>query len=64
VLAKIKSDHRRIIFLRTIEGFSIAETAAILGKTEAAVKMLLLRALNDLSEQLQKDAYFSARGAQ
>ena len=64
VLSNMKSDHGRIIFLRNIEGFSIAETAAILGKTEAAVKMLLLRALSDLSDQLQKDTYFSARGAQ
>lgn len=64
VLSKMKPDYRRIIFLRVIEGFSIRETAAILGRTESAVKMLLLRAMNDLSEQLQADAYFSVRGAQ
>jgi RNA polymerase sigma-70 factor (ECF subfamily) len=51
VLQKLRSlndQQRDVIILRFIEGLSIAETAQILGKSEAAVKALQQRALENL----------------
>lgn len=62
VLAQLSADYRRVIILRTIEGFSVAETAEILKRTEAAVKMLFLRGMENLETLLKADAYFSTRG--
>lgn len=63
VLSQLSADHQRVIILRTIEGFSIAETAEIIKRTEAAVKMLFLRGMENLETLLKADAYFSAQEA-
>ncbi|MFW5943112.1 MAG: RNA polymerase sigma factor [Chloroflexota bacterium] len=42
-------------FLAAIENLSTAETAAMMGKGQSAVKMLLLRALNELQERCLHD---------
>ena len=52
-LGAIKREHREVITLRLIEGRSIAETAIALRKTEGAVKVLQMRALQALRRRLK-----------
>lgn len=47
-LGKLKPEHRDLLMLRLIEGHSIAEVAAMLGKSEGAVKVQQMRALDAL----------------
>lgn len=47
-LQKIGSERAEAIFLYVFGGLSLAETAQTLGKSEAAVKMLISRGLEDL----------------
>src|SRR5262249_13943042 len=42
--------------LRVFGGLSVAEVGAVMGKSEAAVKMLVSRAVRDLRERLGPDA--------
>jgi RNA polymerase sigma-70 factor (ECF subfamily) len=51
-LGAIKREHREVITLRLIEGRSVAETAAALRKSEGAVKVLQMRALQSLRRKL------------
>jgi RNA polymerase sigma-70 factor (ECF subfamily) len=51
-LGALKREHREVITLRLIEGRSVAESAAILRKTEGAVKVLQMRALQSLRRKL------------
>ncbi len=44
------------IMLRFVEGFSVAETAAVMGKTDGAVKALQHRAIRKLAELLRDEA--------
>jgi RNA polymerase sigma-70 factor (ECF subfamily) len=53
-LGALKREHREVITLRLIEGHSIAETAAALHKTEGAVKVLQMRALQSLRRRLKE----------
>lgn len=48
-LAKISEDQRDILDLRICKGHSVAETARMLGKTEAAVRTSQYRALQALA---------------
>ena len=41
-----------MLLLRVLDQFSVAETAAIIGKSEGAVKVLQNRALNTLRRRL------------
>lgn len=50
LLAQLTEDQRAVFIHRQIDGMSVAETAELLGKTESAVKMGLVRALARLSE--------------
>ena len=50
----LPTDHRNIILLRDIEGYSISETAQLLEISEASVKTRLHRARNLLKTQLEK----------
>jgi RNA polymerase sigma-70 factor (ECF subfamily) len=52
VLGTLKAEHREVIHLRLIEGRSVNETAAILGKSEGAVKVMQMRALQSLRRKL------------
>ena len=54
-LARLDDDAREVIVLSRIAGFSRAEVAAEMGRTEAAVRNLLHRALTKLSRELQDD---------
>lgn len=44
-LAAVSPHHREVLELRFLQGFSIRETAAAMGKTAGAVKLMQLRAL-------------------
>lgn len=61
-LASLSKQHRDVIVFRLIDGLSTRETARLMGKTEGAVKMLLLRAMEQLGKHLKSDSYFTARG--
>lgn len=51
-LNKLSSDQRAVIDFRIVKGHSVAETAKIIGKTEAAVRTSQYRALQVLSQLL------------
>lgn len=55
VLPLLTEDRQEVVRLRYGAGLSTAETAEIMGKGQSAVKMLLLRALNDLQERCHYD---------
>ena len=50
-LAKLKSEHRDVVVMRFIEGYSALEVAAMLGKTEGAIRTLQHRALERLRKE-------------
>jgi RNA polymerase sigma-70 factor (ECF subfamily) len=52
-LSLLNETQRDVILLRFIEGYSIAETAQILQKTEGAVKALQHRAVGNLRRHLE-----------
>lgn len=45
-MAKLKPEHRDVLMLRLVEGRSVAEVAGLLGKSEGAVKVQQMRALD------------------
>ncbi|MBI2623757.1 MAG: sigma-70 family RNA polymerase sigma factor [Candidatus Liptonbacteria bacterium] len=49
-LGKLKPEHQDVVIMRFIEELSIKETAAALGKTEGAIKLLQHRAMKALQE--------------
>ncbi len=53
-LAELKDAYRLVFVLRDVEGFSVRETAELLGLTESAVKVRLLRARLMLRERLTR----------
>lgn len=53
-LEEVKPEYRQVIILIYINGLSIAETAAVMDKSVAAVKVLSLRAKNKLKKILEK----------
>ncbi|MGH3352357.1 MAG: sigma-70 family RNA polymerase sigma factor [Nocardioides sp.] len=51
-LAKLPEEQRDCIIMRFLQGLSIAETAAILGRSDGAVKQLQLRGIRNLAKQM------------
>lgn len=51
-LKTLAPERAEALALRVFGGLSVAEAAAVLGKSEAAVKMLMHRATSDLQERL------------
>jgi RNA polymerase sigma-70 factor (ECF subfamily) len=51
-LGRLKNEHRDVLMLRLIEGRSVRETAELLGKSEGAVKVLQMRALESLRKKM------------
>jgi RNA polymerase sigma-70 factor (ECF subfamily) len=49
-LAKLSQEQQTILDLRIIKGYSVAETAKLLGKTEGAVRTAQYRALQALAK--------------
>ena len=52
VLESLPDDYRQVIILRNLKGLSHAEVAAKLNRSESAVRMLWLRALKQLREEV------------
>jgi RNA polymerase sigma-70 factor (ECF subfamily) len=48
----LTQEHRTVIELRILKGFSTAETAEIMNKKEGTVRVILYRALKKLAEKL------------
>jgi len=57
-LQQLSEEHRLVITLRVINGYSTRETAEIMKKTEGAIKMLLLRAKRNWVKIIKKHPYF------
>ncbi len=55
-ISQLTPDQANVIVMRFIEGYSIAEVAKAIGKTEGAVKALQFRAVERLRRLLVKDA--------
>lgn len=49
-LSKLSADHRKVLAYRIVSELSVQETARMLGRTDAAVKMLQLRAVRALCD--------------
>lgn len=49
-LQKLKDEYREVVILRYLEGYSTREAAKILGKKSGAVRVLLHRAMKNLTE--------------
>ena len=60
-LTKLKTEHRDVIVMRFIEGYSALEVAAALGKTEGAVRTLQHRALERLRREFDDAERDAAR---
>ncbi|MDD3314804.1 MAG: RNA polymerase sigma factor [Syntrophaceticus sp.] len=54
-LAKIGEEQRKILDLRLIQGYTVAETARFTGKSDAAVRTAQYRALKALSQILDNN---------
>lgn len=52
-LKKIKGDYREVVYLRFLVGLSVKETAYAMGRSESAVKLLQLRALQALRKEME-----------
>ncbi len=52
ILTRLTVDQRHVIILRFLEGFSIQETAKIIGKEESNVKVIQNRAISALRKAL------------
>jgi RNA polymerase sigma-70 factor (ECF subfamily) len=52
-LAAIRPEYREVLELRIVAGLSTAETAARLGRTEAAIRSLQYRAIQALKEEIE-----------
>jgi RNA polymerase sigma-70 factor (ECF subfamily) len=57
-LARLRDDERILLNLRYTRGLSIAELVELVGKSEAAVRKQLLRALQRLRQLMDDDASF------
>jgi len=54
-ISQLRGDQQRVILMRFIEGFSFAETADSLGKSEGATRVILHRALKKLRHVLRQE---------
>ena len=60
LLQRLTADQREVVALRVVAGLTVSETAAIVNRTEGAVRVLCHRGLRSLARQL--DAEFVAGG--
>ena len=54
ILARLPEDYRRVIVLRIREARSFAEIAGLMGRSPAAVRKLLSRALEKARQNLER----------
>lgn len=59
-MRRLRDAYQQVILLRFVHGLSHAETAAILGKTENATKVLQHRALKSLRQALDDEGCYEA----
>lgn len=52
-ISQLRGDQQRVVLMRFIDGFSFAETANSLGKSEGATRVILHRALKKLRHILE-----------
>jgi RNA polymerase sigma-70 factor (ECF subfamily) len=62
-LGQLPDDHREVLILRFIEGFSHAETAKVVGKSTVAVRQIQVRALRALRRVMDDGAQPVTAGA-
>ncbi len=55
-VASLPTEQRECVLMRFIQGLSIAQTAAALGRSEGAIKQLQLRAVRNLAKAMPQDA--------
>lgn len=60
-LTKLKPEHREVIVMRFIEGYQATEVAALVGKTEGAIRTLQHRALERLRREFDRAEKSAAR---
>lgn len=60
-LDRLPEDYREALRLRYVEGLPVAETAARMGRTEAAVRMLCHRALKEMGTLMGSASRFLSR---
>ena len=53
-IESLPADYREVVVLRNLQGLSHAEVAVRLNRTESAVRMLWLRALKQLRQQVMQ----------
>jgi RNA polymerase sigma-70 factor, ECF subfamily len=56
MIADLSPEQRSVVRLRFVDGLPLAEIAAQVGRSEGAVKMLLMRALQNLRRRLSEEA--------
>ena len=54
-ILQLPGDQQQVIMMRFVEGFSYAEVASLLGKSEGAIRVILHRALVKLRHILEKE---------
>jgi RNA polymerase sigma-70 factor (ECF subfamily) len=55
LLQRLTADQREVVALRVIAGMTVSETAAIVNRTEGAVRVLCHRGLRSLAHQLDEE---------
>ena len=55
VILQLPGEQQQVVLLRFVEGFRYAEIAAVLGKSEGAIRVILHRALVKLRHTLEKE---------
>jgi RNA polymerase sigma-70 factor (ECF subfamily) len=55
-LQKIKKDYQDVLILHYLEDVPVAEVAAILGRSEGSVRVMVHRGLNALREEMSQQA--------
>ncbi len=56
IAGRLTRDQRDVLFLRVLVGLTVRETAAVLGKSDGAVKSLQARALAAVRRRISKEA--------
>lgn len=54
-IRKLKQDYQDVLVMRFVEDLSVKETAAAIGKSEGAVKLMQHRAVKELKKFFEKD---------
>ncbi len=61
-MSKLSSEQRQVLELRILKGYSVAETAKMMNKSESAVRVLQYRSLQTLANILERDGLIDKEG--